>query len=149
MLMPAVQASRNSARSAECKSNLRQIGMALDSYMDVRGSRAVYPDAAMLPSIAPKRKSIKEILGPHIEESDGVFSCPSDTKYFKKEGLSYEYPAHRLAGETREQVLTDRNNERRSSSEVWIVYDFDAFHGTPGQSGSRNFLYMDGHVDSE
>jgi prepilin-type processing-associated H-X9-DG protein len=31
---------------------------------------------------------------------------------------------------------------------VWIVYDFEPFHGSKGEDGSRNFLYLDGHVDA-
>ena len=39
-------------------------------------------------------------------------------------------------------------NEPRSSTAVWIVYDFEPFHGPEGEDGSRNFLYLDGHVDA-
>jgi prepilin-type processing-associated H-X9-DG protein len=45
-------------------------------------------------------------------------------------------------------VLERRNGETRGSGEVWIVYDFESFHGSPGSDGSRNFLYLDGHVDA-
>jgi prepilin-type processing-associated H-X9-DG protein len=31
---------------------------------------------------------------------------------------------------------------------VWIVNDFESFHGPEGEDGSRNFLYLDGHVDA-
>ncbi len=33
------------------------------------------------------------------------------------------------------------------SSSVWIMYDLESFHGQPGQNGSRNYAYLDGHVD--
>ena len=35
-----------------------------------------------------------------------------------------------------------------AAANVWIVFDFEAFHGTPGENGSRNFAYLDGHVDA-
>jgi prepilin-type N-terminal cleavage/methylation domain-containing protein/prepilin-type processing-associated H-X9-DG protein len=38
LLLPAIQASRESARAARCKNNLKQIGVALISYDSVRGS---------------------------------------------------------------------------------------------------------------
>lgn len=49
LLMPAVQAARESGRRITCKANLKQIGIALQLYMD-RKSRGKFPDAAVLPS---------------------------------------------------------------------------------------------------
>lgn len=68
--------------------------------------------------------------------------------YFANEGMSYEYPSFRLEGRTRQDVLETRRGEQRGSGEVWVIYDFESFHGAPGENGSRNFLYLDGHVDA-
>jgi len=43
LLMPAIQFARNSARRSQCLSQLRQIGLAMETYMEVRGTRAPYP----------------------------------------------------------------------------------------------------------
>src|SRR4051812_21414716 len=47
LLLPAVQAARMSAQSTECKSNLRQLGVAIIQYRDQNGAfpqyRAEYP----------------------------------------------------------------------------------------------------------
>ena len=53
LLFPAVQAARESARKSQCKSNLRQIGIALDQYVDSQGSRGKFPDAAQSPTVTP------------------------------------------------------------------------------------------------
>jgi prepilin-type N-terminal cleavage/methylation domain-containing protein/prepilin-type processing-associated H-X9-DG protein len=37
LLLPAVQAARESARRTQCRSNLREVGLALQNYHDVRG----------------------------------------------------------------------------------------------------------------
>ena len=150
LLLPAVQRARESARSTQCKSNLRQIGLALDQYLDRQGSRGKFPDAAALPiSANPKNlPGLPKVLAGHIEENDELFRCPSDEVFILSDGLSYEYPGPRLADKTREQVRESRSGEPRSSSRVWIVYDFDPVHGPKGEDGSRNFLYLDGHVDA-
>lgn len=158
LLLPAVQHAREAARSTQCKSNLRQIGLALDQYVDKQGSRGKYPDAAVMPKSVPSTlPSLPTILGDLIESNDEVFRCPSDKlvredatyeTYFEEEGLSYEYPAIRIGNKTREQTRMSHLSGERSSTRVLIVYDFEAFHGPKGEDGSRNFLYLDGHVDA-
>lgn len=155
LLLPAVQAVRESARKTQCRSNLRQVGMALDRYVDVQGSRGKFPDAAILPSQNPDRDSLVKVLADYTEDNNELWRCPSDRKYFEDdgrtyfqaEGLSYEYDASHAADKTREQILTLHGNER-SSGRVFIVYDFEDFHGPKGEEGSRNYLYLDGHVDA-
>jgi prepilin-type N-terminal cleavage/methylation domain-containing protein/prepilin-type processing-associated H-X9-DG protein len=157
LLLPAIQAARESARKTECKSNLRQIGLAIDQYIDRQGIRGKFPDAAQYPSVTPDLSPLYEVLGEHIENNHELFRCPSDhldkpdavySTFFEEEGLSYEYRASRFANKTREQARLGWSGEERSSSRVWIVYDFEPFHGPEGEDGSRNFLYMDGHVDA-
>jgi len=172
LLLPAVQAAREAGRRTQCKSNLRQIGLALTQYLDRQGDRGKFPDVAKTPSLektSPKPKpSLFDVLAPFCENNRELFRCPSDSliyaanqldpskeetpvdlanetyeTYFEKEGLSYEYPSFVLAGRTRPEVL-----DYKGSSEIWVVYDFGAFHGTPGENGARNFAYLDGHVDA-
>ena len=157
LLLPAVQAAREAGRRTQCKSNLRQIGLALTQYLDRQGERGKFPAVAKNPrSDNPfKKPSLFDVLAPYCESNRELFRCPSDSlvnadleneaheTYFDKEGLSYEYPSLVLEGKTRPQIL-----DVRGSSEIWVVYDFGAFHGTPGENGARNFAYLDGHVDA-
>lgn len=214
LLLPAIQAARASARRAQCLSNLHNIGIGMEHYMDTRGERARFPDCARMPSIS-KRQSLVTTLGPYMErgglvidrtpvntptsvdpmpdpsvpapgvkrelERDPVFTCPADDRsfrddslvkimkapegisYYDAEGTSYEYNDRDLAWKTRQQVCIrkvsagdrDPTTGQRgtvevhySSATVWIAYDFEPFHGTPGNDGSRCFVYMDGHADS-
>jgi prepilin-type N-terminal cleavage/methylation domain-containing protein len=163
LLLPAVQYARASARRTQCLSQLHNIGIAMESYMDSHGERSKYPDCARLPSLTPDRPSLVKTLGPYMENEQTVFRCPADDasfrdqarqeaalplppegiSYFEKEGISYEYPDSQLAKKTRQKVM-----EKKSSTTVWISYDFEAFHGTKGEDGSRCFVFADGHADS-
>lgn len=164
MLLPAVQAARAASRRMQCRSNLHQIGLALDCYVDYQGVAGKFPDAAQMPSVTPERPSLKDVLGPYIENSAAVFNCPADTQYkggtepgtyFEKEGLSYEYNWIHLVnwsgawnvGKTRVEIRKTFHGNIRPSAEIWLVTDFEPVHGTSGQLGSHNFLYADGHVD--
>jgi prepilin-type N-terminal cleavage/methylation domain-containing protein/prepilin-type processing-associated H-X9-DG protein len=159
LLLPAVQYARASARSTQCKSNLRQIGLALDQYVDKQGSRGRFPDVAnMTVSLKLTTPNLVTVLANLTENNQELFHCPGDRinpkdvvkvndteydTYFDQEGLSYEYQVSRAANKSREQIRKDN-----SSSRIWIVNDFGPFHGTAGEDGSRNFMYLDGHVDA-
>lgn len=176
--LPAVVYARSVMRTASCKNNLHQIGLALTVYVDQQGSWGVYPDAAQLPYNDPVRhlnrypkgtQSLVKVLAPYIENSTSAFSCPSDIVYFEIHGTSYEYPTAKLANKRMVDLVADsRGNTKYSSSEVMLVYDFRNFHGQffggqdvtaddtsstdtpwePDNTGIRNVLYLDGHVDS-
>jgi prepilin-type processing-associated H-X9-DG protein len=215
LLLPSVQSVREASRRTACKSNLRQIGIAMQLYLDRKtggGQKGRFPDAAVVPSQElefftqqrPIKPSIVAAIGPFMENNRGGFRCPSDAAFFVRpqaymseleqrlgrigrsladrppeykdaayEGTSYEYPARRLTrtdsatgktvGRTREEALTYRG-QQGSSARLWILYEFDAFHGgftffsNDGESefndrptppeGARNFLYLDGHVEN-
>lgn len=156
--IPAVQSSRGAARRAHCLSNLRQIGVAMQMYVDVQGASGIFPYAAVVPSVTPDRPSLVDVLAPYIETNQDVFICPSDfklhddrppSKYHEEEGLSYEYPASRLEGKRRPELLVNSQGQAtQSSTDVWLAYDFGPFHGKAGQPGSRNYVYLDGHAKS-
>jgi prepilin-type N-terminal cleavage/methylation domain-containing protein/prepilin-type processing-associated H-X9-DG protein len=168
LLLPAIQAARESARRTQCTSNLRQIGLAIEQYVQTKGTNGKFPNCANMTKSQPTDlPSLMEVIGKYCEitdatkESSELFHCPSDKDYpnpdtatqfydtyFEAEGTSYEYSS-RAADKTRQQILQQRDaSELRSSSAVWIVFDFMSFHGSPGDDGSRNYLYLDGHVDA-
>jgi prepilin-type N-terminal cleavage/methylation domain-containing protein/prepilin-type processing-associated H-X9-DG protein len=164
LLLPAVQATRESARRAQCQSQLHQIGVAVDQYMNTRGVRGRYPDAVSMKypvpemkeqGIEPSRPTILKFIGKFAEENMEVFRCPDDDeKYYPIQDLSYEYRSRDVANLTRPQILAGNNGppgrpaRPRTSATVIVMKDFINFHGAEGDPGATNYLYLDGHVDA-
>jgi prepilin-type N-terminal cleavage/methylation domain-containing protein/prepilin-type processing-associated H-X9-DG protein len=80
MLLPAVQASRENARTAQCASNLRQVGLAITQFADThRGdwpetTHTVDPD----PVTAKYTRAWIYTIAPYLEDVDEIRICPSD-----------------------------------------------------------------------
>ncbi len=80
ILLPAVQMSRAAARRTHCISNLKQIGLAIQTFCDTHGGRFpftshqdVYDDNGLV-----KRRSWVVELAPYMESVDAIRICQDD-----------------------------------------------------------------------
>src|SRR5882757_4026127 len=66
LLLPAVQAAREAGRQAQCKNNLKQLGLAIQSY---HANKSVLPMSATFGNGHGNYTSVLTLLMPQIEQS--------------------------------------------------------------------------------
>jgi prepilin-type N-terminal cleavage/methylation domain-containing protein/prepilin-type processing-associated H-X9-DG protein len=80
LLLPAVQASRERARTANCASNLRQVGLAMAQFCDTHSGRWPETTHTVEPDPVTGRYTQAWIytIAPFMEDVDAIRICPSD-----------------------------------------------------------------------
>lgn len=151
LLLPVAESVLAKARSTECASNLRQVGMAVHAWATDHGGYfpRIESDPAGEVKVYDEDQSAKglvETLKPYGLEERFV-QCPTDlktTQYYQKLGSSYEWRPI-VDGE---QVNNPKVYGRMGAypvpaSRIRICVDYERIH-----HGQQNRLYADGHVRS-
>jgi prepilin-type N-terminal cleavage/methylation domain-containing protein/prepilin-type processing-associated H-X9-DG protein len=147
LMLPALGKAKEAGRATACLGNLRQIGVALQLYVQDNGNRMpemrdVVPGTNGFTNVSP-------LPGMHLALSNylgsvQVLKCPSDFKrIFEQTGSSYAWNSL-LNGQDADhlRVLTIDFNPHQ----IPVVYDKEAFHAARGPGKGINFLYADGHI---
>jgi prepilin-type N-terminal cleavage/methylation domain-containing protein len=104
ILMPALNRAREQGRQTQCLSNLRQLSMAFQMYLNA--NKQVYPrvgvasqaedwifweDTPETPN--PNRQLKDSAIGPYLGKapSADIFRCPSDDVQNRRAGVNYRY----------------------------------------------------------
>ena len=149
LLLPAVARAKRSARSVSCLSNLHQIGLALDLYVQENNDHL--PSCAQLPSVNTNLPSLTTVLGPYLK-TKAVFRCPEDRTLFPIEQTSYEWNMY-LNGAS---YTHPEDWSPATQAIVELVFggqlntplcgDAQAFHPASGIWMGKNALYFAGRV---
>ncbi|MEI8372041.1 MAG: type II secretion system protein [Planctomycetota bacterium] len=81
LLLPAVQAARESARNVQCKNNLKQIGTAFHSFMAANGGSAATLDPRFW----------TDTLAGYLENNRTMYVCPDDREKKTSGGEPSDY----------------------------------------------------------
>jgi len=127
---------RNKAYQTQCLSQLRQIGMAVNMFVQMEGR---YPSARFYPENPLKdSRSIVLILKPYGIPAR-LFICPTAPPLLKKKGLTYLWNDN-LNGKTPYRL--------KNPSRIWLMVDITALDKrVSSHQGGYNILYADGHVE--
>lgn len=139
--VPMVNSGIQSAKKANCLSNLKQIGTGLELYLG--DNNQIMPE---LEAGRTSRQDDLPVLETVLEEyldSEEVFHCPADTHHFESSGSSY------LWNVTQNGLHATRLNffGEETNSKIPLVFDKEALHGD-GAEGV-NYLYADQTAEND
>jgi prepilin-type processing-associated H-X9-DG protein len=155
LLLPTLSRTKEAGRATACLSNLHQMGVAIQLYVQDNNNRLPY-----MSDIYPT--ATNAYLGPDqvLSNSLGnirVLLCPSDrwpadkTKplpqeaatYFDQTGCSYSWNNF-LNGQDADHL--NIIGLQFDPNQIPLMFDKEKFHIARGESKAKNFLYADGHI---
>jgi prepilin-type N-terminal cleavage/methylation domain-containing protein/prepilin-type processing-associated H-X9-DG protein len=127
LMIPAVQASRESARRAQCASNLRQVGFAIMRYCDAHAGR--WPETSHTVEADPVTGKFDRAwiytLAPYLEDVDVIRICPSDQLGHLRllgKGTSYTLNGY-LSSEQRPPNNFDNRRKVSAMSQTVVAFE--------------------------
>jgi prepilin-type processing-associated H-X9-DG protein len=147
LLLPTMGRAKESARGTACLSNLRQIGVALQLYVDANNQRLpvmydrpVFTDTNQVSSNAIP--SVEVVLKYELGNTN-VLRCPSDrNNIYEQTGSSYFWNST-LNGQRADNL---NSLDITKPTEIVLFCDKEGFHAARGAKKAVNYLYADGHI---
>ena len=142
LLLTTVSRAKESGRATACLSNLHQIGIALQLYVQDNNNRLpIMRDYSLTTSndLPSPDRVLSNNLG-----NFKVLDCPSDRqRVFETTGSSYSWNSL-LNGEDADHLSALGINF--NPHQIPLMFDKDRFHAARGPKKEVNFLYADGHI---
>ena len=151
LLLPVMSKAKEAGRGTVCLSNLRQLGLGLQLYVQDHNNRLPFMRDALLGTNsvpvtnAAVLPSPESVLMRYTGGSSNLWKCPSDRiDVFLQTGTSYAWNSL-LNGQDADRLVV--MNIAFNSHQIPVFYDKDDFHKDRGPGKEVNFLYADGHIN--
>jgi prepilin-type N-terminal cleavage/methylation domain-containing protein/prepilin-type processing-associated H-X9-DG protein len=146
LLLSVLSKGKEAARSTACVSNLHQIGLALQVYVDGNNNRLPVMRDRSSDTNAPATNalpSVDVVLRAELGNTN-VLRCPSDNQeVFEKTGSSYSWNSL-LNGQNADSFKVLGMNFDPHA--IPLFFDKEGFHAARGPNKAMNYLYADGHI---
>lgn len=148
LILGPVSRSKEAAKGAVCISNLRQVGIALQLYVDANNQRLpkMYDRPVETDPTQPPTNtlpSVDVVLQSELGNTN-VLRCPSDrNEIFERSGSSYAWNFF-LNGQRSDDLSA--LGIRFDPHAIPVFYDKEKFHAARGAGKEVNYLYADGHI---
>ena len=146
LLLPVLSKGKEAGRATVCVSNLHQIGIALQIYVD--GNHNLLPVMRDRPSdtnvISTNALPSPDVVLRSELGNTNVLRCPSDNQnVFEQSGSSYSWNSL-LNGENADSLKVMGMNFDPHA--IPVFFDKQGFHAARGADKAVNYLYADGHI---
>ena len=142
LLLPMLGRAKESGKATACVSNLRQIGVAIQLYVQENNNRLPFMND-QYPGTTNQYAGPDTVLSNHLGNIN-VLKCPSDNpQLFEKTGSSYAWNVL-LNGEDAEHL--EAFGLKFAPTEIPLMYDKEKFHIARGEAKAQNWLYGDNHI---
>jgi len=148
LILGPVTRSKEAAKGAACISNLRQVGIALQLYVDANNQRlpTMYDKPVVVDTNQPPtnaQASVEIVLQSDLGNTN-VLRCPSDkNQIFERTGSSYSWNFF-LNGQRSDDLSAV--GLKFDAHAIPVFYDKEKFHEARGANKAVNYLYADGHI---
>lgn len=146
LLLPVLSKAKEAGRSTVCVSNLHQIGIALQVYVDGNNNRLPRMRDRAAGTNQPTTNmlwSVDVVLKGELGNTN-VLRCPSDREdIFGQTGSSYSWNSL-LNGQNADRLIVLGMNFDPHA--IPVFFDKEDFHAARGPGKAVNYLYADGHI---
>ena len=146
LLLPVLHRAKESGRSTACLSNLHQIGIALQIYVDANQNHLPVMRDRSMNTNSPATNAppgVDTVLKAELGNLN-VLRCPSDLAgVFEQTGSSYSWN-NLLNGQNADNLVVLGMNF--AAHAIPVFYDKQGFHAARGPDKAVNYLYADGHI---